>query len=778
MAPILSSSRRSKFALPCGRPLALFVPLLACLIVSSSPSNSQTKYGDVALKVASILESEHYNREPFDDKMSSKVLDAYIEMLDFRRVYFTQQDIDSFNTKYRTSIDDQIKGQAIPAAVEIHAIYLERVRARVEHARKVLAEEKFTFDSDRSVWITRKDAPWPKNEDEAKQIWRDLIEEELLRDLLASQIPDETEKTAKDKPAKEKKDPKEVILKRYEDFLTSVVDSDTEDVATNFIKAISRAYDPHSEYYSSKGYEDFKIGMNKKLKGIGAMLRLDEDEIPTVEGLVVGGPAAKQGKLKNSDKIVGVGQSEAEIVDVRGKKLSDTVDMIRGEIGTSVFLRVHPATAADPSETTIISIVRESVDLKDSLAMADLISTKDPAGNDQKFGWIRLSSFYSDMEGGETSTTSDVRRLLTRLKIEGINGLVIDLRDNGGGSLEEAVNMTGLFINKGPVVQAQNWRGQRSQKVSKSANPVYDGPMIVLTNRASASASEIFAAALQDYNRALIIGEKSTFGKGTVQQLRPVYASKLNVFNRGGEGEEQGALKLTIQTFFRINGDSTQLKGVIPDLQLPSIYDVEDFGEASLSNPLKVVPIRPATYEVFSPEPLPVDALKKSMEARIAADKDFAYIIKDIAEEKGRLEKNRISLNQQERLKEVDEAKADREVRKKERIDRYKQTREDEKGLFSVYTITQDNFADRKLTLKSEISSEALSGMSTGDKKLDENDEGKLLEYPHLLDPYERETVRVMQDFIAIRKTGVPASISSVAKSQPVAPKPVTTDSQ
>lgn len=738
--------------------LSLSLLLVFAFGTFSNTFGQNNKYGDIALRVASILEHEHYNRFPFDDKMSSKVLDAYLEMLDFRRVYFTQSDIDEFDKKFRTTIDDNIQDEGIPAAGEIYGRYLERVKSRVEYAKGVLESEEFNFDSDKHVRITRKEAPWPKDEQEQRELWRNLIEEELLRDRLAAETAEENAEEKGVEP-KDRKDPREKILKRYEDFMKSIVDNDTEDVATFFIKSIARAYDPHSEYYSRKQYENFKISMNKKLRGIGAMLSLDDDEIPTVEGLVVGGPAAKQGQLKERDKIVGVGQGDGEIIDVIGKKLSDTVDLIRGDIGSTVTLRVRPAKAADPSQTRIIKIIRDQVDLKDSLATADLITTRDPEGKSQKIGWIRLSSFYSDMDGGETSTTSDVRRLLTRLRIEGMDGLVIDLRDNGGGSLEEAVNMTGLFIRKGPVVQAQNWRGQRSQKNSRNVNPAYDGPMIVLTNRASASASEIFAAALQDYNRAIIIGEKSTFGKGTVQQLRPVYGSKFNIFNRA-DNEQKGALKLTIQTFFRINGESTQLKGVIPDLQMPSIYDVEDFGEASLTNPLKAEPIPKANYELFSKVPLPIETLRQSMEPRIASCPDFQYILQDIGEEKERLARNRISLNKSKREAEMEESKLEAEERKDERIARFKRMREEEKGLFEVFTITQDNFADRQLKLKSEISSEELSGMSRASDD-DEDAEEKLLEYPHLLDPYERETIRVMQDYIAIQETGKPVNFSS-----------------
>ncbi len=761
------------------RRITLLTPFLLFFFSTLQPAcadSSKDQFGDVAFRVASILESEHYNREPFRDDMSAKVLDTFLEILDFRRVYFTQSDIDGFNAKYRTSIDDSLKDQGIPAATEIYGICLERVKARLEYAEKVLAEEDFTFDSARTVRMTRKDAPWPKNEEEQRQLWRNLIEEELLRDQLAAEAAAAAAAEKGEEP-KERKDPKEKILKRLTDFYQELVDNDREDVATFFIKSIARAYDPHSEYYSRKQYENFKISMNKKLRGIGAMLQLDDEEIPTVKGLVVGGPAWKAGELKDLDKIIGVGQGDEEIVDVIGKKLSDTVDLIRGDIGTTATLLVRPASATDPSETKVIKIVRDQVDLKDSLANADLIETTDRDGKKQKIGWIRLSSFYADMDGGETSTTEDVRRLVSRLRQEGMDGLAIDLRDNGGGSLEEAVNMTGLFIKRGPVVQAQKWNGHRTKKESTSPRPLWSGPMVVLTNRASASASEIFAAALQDYNRAIIIGEKSTFGKGTVQQLRPVLGRRLNIFNRNPD--QRGALKLTIQTFFRINGESTQLTGVIPDLQLPSIYDVEDFGEASLSNPLKVDPIPRAQYELFSDDELPIDILRKAMEPRVASDKDFGYIMDDIAEEKLRLKENKISLNKEQRQNEMKLNKEEAEVRKQERIARYEQQRGEEEGLFEIRTITQDNWnKSGRPPLKAEISSEALSGMTRSEEKEDDEEEKerKKLEYPHLLDPYERESIRILQDFIWVHEKKKSLDVSTatpIAEARKVTPVPV-----
>jgi carboxyl-terminal processing protease len=498
--------------------------------------------------------------------------------------------------------------------------------------------------------------------------------------------------------------------------------------------------------------------MNKSLTGIGAMLQKDEDQGgATIEGLVVGGPAFKGGDLEVKDRVIGVAQGDdGEFADVVDMKLSDIVDLIRGEIGSLVRLKVIPAGTT--TEIKLVDITRDKIDLKDSLATADLIITKDPAGNEQRVGWITLPSFYADMDGGQTSTTADVRRLLTRLSIEKIDGLVIDLQDNGGGSLEEAINMTGLFIRKGPVVQSVDWRGQRDQKSSKSAEAVYSGPIVVLTNRASASASEIFAAALQDYSRAVVVGDKSTFGKGTVQQLRPVLTNRIILpFNR--QTSQQGALKLTIQTFYRINGFSTQRDGVVPDVHLPSILDIAEIGEASLPNALEVAPIQQSAYISFFGKPLPIEQLRAASEARIGSLPGFQYILSNITEEQKRIDENRVSLNLEQRKREAREDVADAEERKQERIERFAQVREQEKDLFTIYKLTQDNVLEEGLTLADDLSAEELSGMTRG-KQTEEDEEQNALTYPHKLDPYERESIRILQDLIAITKTGRPVNIS------------------
>jgi len=754
----------------CLPSLSRFVlPALILGFFLSPNLQAQTKYGELAARVTDMLEDEHFYRQAFDDKMSKRVLTTYLEMLDFSRIYFTAEDIESFNEKYLLTIDDEVRKDGIPAATEIYSIYEERVRDRVEFAKSLAKPDTFTYDSDRSIMITRKEADWAAAGEAHDQLWHNLIESDLIREKLIAQALAEKEAEEAEKAKAEGKEPEEKaddedekdiytkVSDRYDRIFKRVNENTTEDVATLFIKSIARAYDPHSEYFSQQQYDNFRIGMNKSLKGIGAMLQKDEEQGgATIEGLVVGGPAFKGGELKVKDRVIGVAQDDDEYVDVVDMQLSDIVDLIRGEIGTTVRLKVMPMGKGEMIK--LISIERDQIDLKDSLATADLIITKDPNGEEQKIGWITLPSFYADMDGGNTSTTADVCRLLIRLAIEGIDGLVVDLRDNGGGSLEEAINMTGLFIKRGPVVQAVDWRGNQTQKASRNNEATYDGPLVVLTNRASASASEIFAAALQDYGRAVIVGDQSTFGKGTVQQLRPVLSNRLLLpFNR--DANQQGALKLTIQTFYRINGDSTQRDGVVPDIVLPSMLDIADIGEASLPNALKVDPIPPADYTEFFAKPLPLSVLNEASTARIANGRNFDYILETIAKEKKRIDENTISINLQTREEEADQNEVEREERKEERIAYFNEVKATEEGFFTVYKLTQDNVLEEGLTLRDDLSIEELSGMSRGSAD-DEEEDSEDLEYPHKFDPYQRETIHILQDLIAISETGSPVNIS------------------
>jgi carboxyl-terminal processing protease len=816
------------------RPLACFFAVTLTVIgiaLSTGSARAQADVGEIAQRVTNILSEEHYLQQPFDDEMSQRTLDAYLNYLDYSRVYFTAKDIERFRPQYEQSLDDDVMVRNLSAAYDIYDVYLQRVRSRIDKVKTLLNNHEFTFDSDSRVQVSRKDADWPADEAASDKLWIALIEGELLQETLRKESSDRAKAKADEKkidagevpkttdvpdgeanaaPAKPDtppatggrteiqvpseagsevvttkpntgsqaaKTPKEKIIDRYDRILKSVEGNDAEDQAVIFIKCIARAYDPHSEYFSQSQYDNFRISMEKRLEGIGAMLSLEEDGSAAIKGLVVGGPAFKQGDLQVMDRIVGVAQDEDEFVDTVGMDLNDIVDLIRGVKGSVVRLEVIPADASDPSAHATISIVRDKVDLKESLASAELIITKDNDGKVLKLGWINLSSFYSDMGNGTTSTTADVQRLVNRLTEEGVDGIVLDLRDNGGGSLEEAINLTGLFIPRGPVVQSKDWRGNRDAKYSRNRYALYDGPMIVLTNKASASASEILAAALQDYKRALIVGDKSTFGKGTVQQLRPVHNNRNLLSVLAPRDPGSGALKLTIQTFFRISGGTTQLKGVEPEIVLPSINDALEIGEGSLDNPLAYEVIEAQDYAVVHPDGLPVEGLQKGVDQRLAENVEYQYVREDIERAKQRIEENSVSLSRSERDAESKEMEKLRDARKQERIARFAEVREKERGLFTVYALTQDNVHDDRLTLKKDLTQEQISGMKEAD--VEHDPESKALEYPHLFNPMKREAIEIMKDFIAIEEGGSIGSdgVTSSTTAKPTAsvtpPSPV-----
>ena len=407
--------------------------------------------------------------------------------------------------------------------------------------------------------------------------------------------------------------------------------------------------------------------MGLSLVGIGAMLR-SEDGYAKIESLVPGGPAQMDGRLKVGDRITAVAQGQSDYLDVREMRLDKVVEMIRGKKGTRVRLLVIPSDATDPSRRKNVELVRDEIKLKDQEARADIIIRKDENGNPIKLGWLTLPSFYADMDKHQKSTTRDVQALLKRLKKENIAGLVIDLRRNGGGSLEEALSLTGLFLKSGPIVQTKDYNGSIRISSDPDTGIAYSGPLVVLTSRQSASASEIFAAALQDYGRAVIVGDKNTFGKGTVQTILPIgrFASLL-----GSHSDEDGALKLTIQKFYRVAGGSTQLHGVTSDIVLPSLSDLPEFGEGALKNALPYDEVPKAKYTKWSDtHSLFVDQLRRRSEERIKNDPEFHYVMDDIDRLRRKLDENRISLNEDVRKKELADDKLRKEMRSKERLAR------------------------------------------------------------------------------------------------------------
>ncbi|MBE2283190.1 MAG: carboxy terminal-processing peptidase [Prosthecobacter sp.] len=796
----------------------------AAFALSTPPAHAETNFGQVAMHVAYMLQNHHYSKQDFDDKVSSTMLQNYLNMLDFKHIFFTQKDVDDFKDKYDTTLDDHVLMRNISPALEIYDIYKERVKDRVEFLKKSLETHKFTFDSKRTIQIKRDKAPWPKDKGEQDKVWLDIIEDNLLAERLVDEARARDEKKKAEKAAakkdgtadvkspakvdvaagttkpevqnpdtpktpglpatapkienkpsdaakvpvapkvadagdakpkeKDEKDmtPKERVLKDYDRLLESIEENDSKDVVNFFLSSLATAYDPHTEYMSTDESDNFKIHMSHKLVGIGALLGQKENDGAEIQGIVVGGPADKQGELKLNDRIVAVAQGDDEFVDVKYMKLQKIVDMIRGEKGTTVRIKIVPAD--DPSANRVIAIVRDEVPLKEKLANAEMLVTPPDLGKPLKVGWINLSNFYADMENGTVSTSADVERLLRRLMKEKIDGLVLDLRDNGGGSLDEAIKLTGLFVPAGPVVQAKDWRGSISWRDCENEKPVYDGPMIVLTNKASASASEILAAALQDYRRALIVGDESTFGKGTVQTILPVERYMPFFSDKKGAGD----LKVTIQKFYRIAGGSTQLKGVEADIKLPSIRDVLDIGEASAENPLPYDTIPPRKYPLFRKNPFPVDEINARVKSRLAANPEFQYIVDESKRLKDKIDRNTVTLNLEEREKERIDTEARRDKQTDEREKRAKEVADRIKDNgFKIYHLTLDNVDKPELVPHSAFTKEMNSGMRTAAAKDDEGG-GDSNKFPYGVEPVKLETIHILRDLIELDNKPTTAS--------------------
>ncbi|MCE9519951.1 MAG: carboxy terminal-processing peptidase [Verrucomicrobia bacterium] len=741
-------------------------------LLTPAATRAETNYGTVAMYVANMLSNHHLSHREFDEAMSKKVLDSYLNFLDFSHIYFTQKDVDGFRAKYSTTLPDYISKRNVSPAIEIYDLYEQRVKERVAFAKKELETKKYTFDSTRSIQVKRDKLPWPKNVAESDHLWSNLIESNMLDEHLADRA--KVEAAARNKAKKEAKEaaagsepkdavaetkaapattgddpPEKRVAKRYEKLIEQLGENDHEDVVNYFLSCLSTSYDPHTEYMSQQEMDNFNIQMKHSLVGIGALLT-QKDNVAEIQGIVVGGPADKNGELKLNDKIMAVAQGEGktlgEWVDIKYMKLNKIVELIRGKVGTKVSLRVHPAAADDPSMTKDITIVRNEVELKEKLANAELIVTPPVDGKSSKIGWINLSSFYADMDGGTVSTTVDVTKLLKRLMAEKVEGVVLDLRGDGGGSLEEAIKLTGLFIPRGPVVQAKDWRDNITWRDCENERALYEGPLIVVTDRTSASASEILAAALQDYRRAIIVGEKATFGKGTVQTILPV-ERYMPFFS---DKTRAGALKVTIQKFYRIAGGSTQLRGVIPDVSLPSIHNVLELGEDALPNALPYDTIPSRIYTLTSKDPLPFDELRARSKTRIEANPEFQYIMEDMKRLQDRIEKNSISLNDKTRQQELDENTQRQEARKADRMKRAKEIADTVKDGFQTYRLTLDNVGQSELMKESAFTKEQATGMKLASAIKDEDGESssESSQFTYGIEPVKLETLNILRDLI------------------------------
>jgi carboxyl-terminal processing protease len=598
-----------------------------------------------ARKIGRILEEAHYSRASIDDKMSDTVYQRYLEFLDGQRSYFLASDIAEFN-QYRFQFGDMIRSGSIDPAYLIFARFQQRNRERIQHAIALLQTEP-DWTVDESFEFDRTHAAWPADQGAMDELWRKRVKNDGLSLML----------TGKSWP-----EAADVLRKRYERVLRRVDQVTSEDVFENLMNAYARAFDPHSSYFSPRSSEEYRIQMSLNYDGIGASLQVVDDYV-TVMNVLEGGPAAVAGTLKVSDRITGVGQGhEGPFTDVIGMRLDDVVQLIRGRAGTSVRLQILPAGAAPGTPEKTLEFTRNKVTLEAQAAHKEVKSVA-RNGRTLKIGVITVPGFYQDIAaqnaGDENyrSTTRDVLKLINELKAENVDGLLLDLRNDGGGYLPEATALTGLFIDHGPVVQLRDTSGRLEVLDDPENKPAYGGPLAVLVDRLSASASEIFAGAIQDYHRGVILGQ-TTFGKGTVQNLVPL--------DRFSDKPVNGQLTVTIGKFYRVTGESTQHRGVQPDVPLASPLDTKEVGESALESALPWDRIAGVPFKVSAASATvpPVAALATEEDSRAAHDPDYKWLKSDIAAIDSVREQHMVSLNLKTRREErarIDHERLERE---------------------------------------------------------------------------------------------------------------------
>ena len=594
--------------------------------------------GHIAYWTARFLEEYHYSQQPLDTEMSEKFFDGYLEALDPRHEDFLQSDLAEF-AHYRTNLDTLTIGRHDTAdltpAFVIYQRFVERFEQHAAYVDELLDQDKFKFNTDEHILLDRSHAPYPKDLDEARQLWRQRLRYEYLQEKLSREISPTNDSVVLNLPKSATDEINGTLAKHYRWNLQMVTNWDSDNVLQTYLNALMHAYDPHSDYLNNEHAQDFSIGMSLSLFGIGAQLA-EDDGYCTINQLIRGGPAYKSKLLKEKDRIIAVAQGNQPPVNVVDMELSKIVQLIRGPKGTEVRLTISPAD--DRAARHVVTLIRDEIKLEEQEAKARLIELPDNHDGTNRIGVIDLPSFYAtvDLPGNSghsaRSTTADVTCLIKKLEQEKIAGLILDLRNNPGGSLDEAIKFTGLFIKDGPVVLARNSDGRVSIDSDTDPDVLYDGPLVVLVNCFSASASEIASAALQDYGRALTVGDTSTFGKGTVQNLNPlrpfIWPATPSATN------DPGTLKITIRKFYRVTGASTQLRGVIPDIILPDTlnYQMGVTSERTLKNALPWDTIQPADYNKLNLVQPYLALLRERSDARVATNQDFVYIRQDIAE--------------------------------------------------------------------------------------------------------------------------------------------------
>ncbi|EWH09987.1 carboxy-terminal protease [Catenovulum agarivorans DS-2] len=598
----------------------------------------ESQHALASKRIYHLFTREHYKRFAMDDTFSKKVFERYVDQLDYNKQFFLQADIDEM-AKHQSKFDEAFYRGNLDFVYDMFELNLERRKQMFEYALSIISqEEEMKFDKQELYYYDREDSPWANDIAELKAYWLQRVKYDALNLKLAG---------------KEWPKIKELLTKRYTTAIKRLAQSQSEDVFQTVMNAFARSIEAHTSYLSPRRADRFQMEMNLSLEGIGAVL-FAEDDYTVIRSLVPGGPADRSQQIKPEDKIVGVAQADEDFVDVIGWRLDDVVELIKGPKGTQVRLQLLKGGSAD-NETVVVKLVRDKIKLEDRAADSKVYTPESGPYKGRKLGVIEIPSFYSGL-------TRDVVKLLETLQEEKVEGIVIDLRGNGGGSLPESINLTGLFIEKGPVVQVRSVGNRIDVQNDRDPRVFYHGPLMVMVDRYSASASEIFSAAIQDYDRGVVLGEQ-TFGKGTVQQHRSL-EKRFDLLEK-----PLGHIQYTFAKFYRINGGSTQNRGVIPDILFPSAIDPEEWGESKEDNALPWDKIRSANYQpVGLISDNEVQALIAKHQQRIKADPEFIYIFEDIEEYKKNKDKKYQSLNEAERKKERDEAKATRLKRANERL--------------------------------------------------------------------------------------------------------------
>ena len=621
--------------------------------ISTRPTE---RHARISKMITQLFERNHYQQKKINDELSSEIFDRYLEALDSNKRYLLEEDVLAFE-KYRYKLDDYVRQGNMYPVFEMFDVYKARAQYRVAYALDVLDKEP-DFEIDEEYEFDRSESPWAKTDAELDEIWRKSVKSDALSLMLADREWSETQ---------------EVLEKRYRRVLKRFDQINSDDIFETFVNAYADTLDPHSSYFSPRNSEEYRIQMSLSYEGIGASLALEDDYVKVL-AIIPGGPAAAAETIKPNDRITAVGQDGVEeLVDVVGWRLDDVVQLIRGKRGTSVRLQLLRAGALPGDEEEIVTLTRDKVKLEEQAAKSEIIKVPQD-GEEVSIGVIEVPTFYRDYDAyarGEKdfrSTTADVAKLITELESQGVEGLIVDLRGNGGGHLREAIELTGLFIERGPVVQLRDTRQTVQKLDDEDPRVAYHGPVAVLVNRFSASASEIFAAAIQDYGRGIVIGQR-TYGKGTVQNLYNLDRRGLSRWLGGDEsGEGFGQLTLTMGKYYRVSGESTQHRGVVPDISLPSSIDDDDVGESTQETALPWDEIAGTDFPTISALGGTIELLTKTHEDRVAEDPDFRYLVGRVEAQDAQREKTSVSLNIEARRQEREElrqAQLDRENKRR-----------------------------------------------------------------------------------------------------------------